>query len=359
MANEFAARLDEVRAAAKKRRLDLFVLGNEFNVLSLTGVKSDNGVLVCGASLHYYTDFRYTVMAARVAPWLDTRDMWKASDGVAGLRAAAKLAGVKSPKRIGYEGSMSSRRFLELRKAFPRARLVDFEREVQLPRAVKTPSEVARIEAAVALNDEIWSAAKKAIRPGMTEVEMQRIIRGLMVARGDGEAFETIVCAGANAAECHHEPDGTVWRRGEPLLVDMGVKLDGVCSDMTRCIGPKGRYALRSEYERVYDIVLKANLAGIAAAKPGMTGRELDAVARGVIKKAGYGKYFGHSLGHGVGYEIHEAPSASPLSDVVLKPGMLVTIEPGIYLAGKLGVRIEDLVLITETGCRVLSSSAK
>ena len=359
MANEFAARLDEVRAAAKKRRLDLFVLGNEFNVLSLTGVKSDNGVLVCGASLHYYTDFRYTVMAARVAPWLDTRDMWKASDGVAGLRAAAKLAGVKSPKRIGYEGSMSSRRFLELRKAFPRARLVDFEREVQLPRAVKTPSEVARIEAAVALNDEIWSAAKKAIRPGMTEVEMQRIIRGLMVARGDGEAFETIVCAGANAAECHHEPDGTVWRSGEPLLVDMGVKLDGVCSDMTRCIGPKGRYALRSEYERVYDIVLKANLAGIAAAKPGMTGRELDAVARGVIKKAGYGKYFGHSLGHGVGYEIHEAPSASPLSDVVLKPGMLVTIEPGIYLAGKLGVRIEDLVLITETGCRVLSSSAK
>jgi len=359
MANEFAARLDEVRAAAKKRRLDLFVLGNEFNVLSLTGVKSDNGVLVCGASLHYYTDFRYTVMAARVAPWLDTRDMWKASDGVAGLRAAAKLAGVKSPKRIGYEGSMSSRRFLELRKAFPRARLVDFEREVQLPRAVKTPSEVARIEAAVALNDEIWSAAKKAIRPGMTEVEMQRIIRGLMVARGDGEAFETIVCAGANAAECHHEPDGTVWRRGEPLLVDMGVKLDGVCSDMTRCIGPKGSYALRSEYERVYDIVLKANLAGIAAAKPGMTGRELDAVARGVIKKAGYGKYFGHSLGHGVGYEIHEAPSASPLSDVVLKPGMLVTIEPGIYLAGKLGVRIEDLVLITETGCRVLSSSAK
>ena len=359
MANEFAARLDEVRAAAKKRRLDLFVLGNEFNVLSLTGVKSDNGVLVCGASLHYYTDFRYTVMAARVAPWLDTRDMWKASDGVAGLRAAAKLAGVKSPKRIGYEGSMSSRRFLELRKAFPRARLVDFEREVQLPRAVKTPSEVARIEAAVALNDEIWSAAKKAIRPGMTEVEMQRIIRGLMVARGDGEAFETIVCAGANAAECHHEPDGTVWRSGEPLLVDMGVKLDGVCSDMTRCVGPKGRYALRSEYERVYDIVLKANLAGIAAAKPGMTGRELDAVARGVIKKAGYGKYFGHSLGHGVGYEIHEAPSASPLSDVVLKPGMLVTIEPGIYLAGKLGVRIEDLVLITETGCRVLSSSAK
>ena len=359
MANEFAERLNEVRAVAKRRRLDLLVLNNEFNVLSLTGVRSDNGVLVSGESLHYYTDFRYTVMARRVAPWLDTRDIWKPSDGVAGLRAAAALAGVKSPRRIGYEGGMPARKFLELRRAFPKATFVDFEREVQLPRAVKTPSEVAKIEAAVALNDEIWSAAKKEFRPGMTEVEMQRIIRGLMARRGDGEAFETIVCAGANAAECHHVPDGTVWRAGEPLLVDMGVKLDGVCSDMTRCLKPKGRYALRAEYEKVYATVLKANMAAIAAAKPGMKGCELDAVARKVIKKAGYGKAFGHSLGHGVGFEIHEAPAAAPKSDIVLKPGMLVTIEPGIYLPGKLGVRIEDLVLITETGCRVLTTSAK
>lgn len=358
-ANPFAARLDGVRAVARRRRLDLLVLGNEFNVLSLTGVKSDNGVLVCGASFHYYTDFRYTVMARRVAPWLDTRDIWKPADGVAGLRAAAALAGVKSPRRVGYEGSMSARKFLELQRAFPKAKFVDFEREVQRERAVKTADEAARVAAAEALNDEIWSAAKKAFRPGMTELEMQRIIRGLMAQRGDGEAFETIVCVGANAAECHHVPDGTVWRAGEPLLVDMGVKLNDVCSDMTRCIPPKGKYALRAEYEKVYAIVLKANMAAIAAAKPGMTGCELDAVARKVISKAGYGKAFGHSLGHGVGFEIHEAPAAAPRSDIVLKPGMTVTIEPGIYLPGKFGVRIEDLVLITETGCKVLSSSAK
>jgi len=357
--NAFAERLDEVRAVAKRRRLDLLILRNEFNVLSLTGVRSDNGILVCGSSLQFYTDFRYTVMARRVAPWLDTRDMWKAGEGDAGLRAAAALAGSKSPRRIGYEGSISARQYLQLRKAFPRAKFVDFEREVHLARAVKTPSEIAKIEAAVALNDEIWSAARKAIRPGMTECAMQRIIRGMMAERGEGEAFETIVCAGANAAECHHVPDGTVWRAGEPLLVDMGVRLDGVCSDMTRCIGPKGRYLLRAEYEKVYATVLEANMAAIAAAKPGMTGRELDAVARKIIRKAGYGKAFGHSLGHGVGFEIHEAPAAAQTSDIVLKPGMTVTIEPGIYLPGKLGVRIEDLVLITEKGCRVLSTSAK
>ena len=359
MANEFAERLNEVRAVARRRRLDVLLLRNEFNVLSLTGVRSDNCVLAVGESVHFYTDFRYTVMARRVAPWLDTRDIWKAGRALDGLRAAAALAGARSPRRIGFEGGLSARRYLELKKAFPKAVLVDFEKEVLLARAVKTASEVARIEAAVALNDEIWSAAKREFRPGMTEAEMQRIIRAMMARRGDGESFDTIVCAGANAAECHHVPDGTVWRRGEPLLVDMGVKLGGVCSDMTRCIGPKGRYALRAEYEKIYGIVLQANMAAIAAAKPGMTGHELDAVARRVIKKAGYGKAFGHSLGHGVGFEIHETPAAAQKSDVVLKPGMLVTIEPGIYLPGRLGVRIEDLVLITETGCRVLTSSAK
>ena len=150
-------------------------------------------------------------------------------------------------------------------------------------------------------------------------------------------------------------PDDTVWRKGEPLLVDMGVKLDGVCSDMTRNI----KAARDAEYAKVYDIVLKANEAAIAAAKPGMTAGALDAVARTLIRKAGYGKAFGHSLGHGVGYEIHEEPCARQKSKTVLEPGMCVTIEPGIYLEGRLGVRIEDLVLITTTGCEVLSHSPK
>ena len=134
----------------------------------------------------------------------------------------------------------------------------------------------------------------------------------------------------------------------------MGVKLDGVCSDMTRCVRGRGE-----EYRDIYSIVLEANRAAIAAARPGMTSGALDKVARDIIRKAGYGKAFGHSLGHGVGYEIHEEPTARAKSKTVLEPGMFVTIEPGIYLEGKLGVRIEDLVLITPDGCEVITRSPK
>ena len=212
------------------------------------------------------------------------------------------------------------------------------------------------MRAAVRLNDEILRDASRKFKSGMTEREMAGIIRSMMFDRGEGEAFPTIVCVGANAAECHHVPDDTVWNGRDPVLVDMGVKLDGYCSDMTRNLLPKRQSSL---YRKVYDLVLKANLAAIAAVKPGITGKALDKVARDVIKKGGFGKCFGHSLGHGVGFEVHEAPNASKKSDWVLKPGMFVTIEPGIYLEGNLGVRIEDLVLVTATGCEVLTSSDK
>ena len=178
-----------------------------------------------------------------------------------------------------------------------------------------------------------------------------------MIDRGEGEAFETIVCVGANAAECHHIPDGTVWDGREPVLVDMGVKLDGFCSDMTRCFGGVRRGG--GLYAKIYSLVKRANLAAIAAVRPGMTCRALDKVARDVIAQAGYGRYFGHSLGHGVGLEIHERPFISGRSRERLEPGMVFTIEPGVYLEGRLGVRIEDVVLVTADGCEVLTSSAK
>jgi Xaa-Pro aminopeptidase len=186
---------------------------------------------------------------------------------------------------------------------------------------------------------------------------MARVIQKMMIERGEGEAFPTIVCVGKNAAECHHEPDDTVWNGREPVLVDMGVKFGGVCSDMTRNLVARPSKL----YKKVYSLVLEANRAAIAAARPGMAGETLDRVARDVIRKGGFGKCFGHSLGHGVGYEVHEAPAVAKgkKGKMVLKPGMLVTIEPGIYLEGNLGVRIEDLILITETGCEVLSHAAK
>ena len=353
-ANPFAGRVEELLTAAKKKKLDCILLYTQTNRRVLTDVDCDNGCLlidVNSAKMVFYTDFRYTVMARRVAPWLETKDLWQAKDEAKTLKKLAKGA-----KRIGYEGSISARKFLALQKALPKIELVDFESDVLAVRAVKTPAEIVKLAASEKLNDEIWRLAQKEIKPGMTEKEIQRVIRGFMNALGDGEAFETIVCAGANAAECHHVPDDTVWGKGQPLLVDMGVKLDGVCSDMTRNIIPKKPDA---EYRRIYDLVLEANMRAIAAVKPGITAGELDAVARDYLKEHGFDKEFGHSLGHGVGFEIHEQPFAAKGQKTVLRPGMSVTIEPGIYIEGKLGVRIEDLVVVTSTGCEVLSRSKK
>ena len=342
-------RLSNLARVARRRRLDLVLVRNQANILALTGVNCDNAVLAVAptggdgaAKTVFYTDFRYVPMVHRVAPRLACRDIKR-----------LKIEG----SRIGYESSIPHSKYLEFAKKARRAKFVDLAKDISIMRAVKTPDEIARIREAEALACRIWEDASAGFRAGMTERDMARVIQKMMIERGEGEAFPTIVCVGKNAAECHHEPDDTVWNGREPVLVDMGVRLGGVCSDLTRnvVVNPS------KLYKKVYALVLEANLAAIAAARPGMTGKALDKVARDVIRKGGFGKCFGHSLGHGVGYEVHEAPMAakSKSANTVLKPGMLVTIEPGIYLEGNLGVRIEDLILITETGCEVLSHTAK
>ena len=339
-------RLDELQEIAARRRLDAVLVCGEPNVRALTGVSCDNAVLRAsrtsrGFRATLFTDFRYRPMVRRVAPGLDCRDL-----------KSLRVGG----RRVGYESSIAHARFLRLQRLAPRgAEFVDVADDLLALRAVKTPEEVAKVRAAERLACEIWREASARFAAGMTERDMARIVQSLMVEKGDGEAFATIVCVGKNAAECHHEPDDTVWDGREGVLVDMGVRLGGVCSDLTRNIRPKRASAL---YRKAYALVREANRAAIAAARPGVTGRELDRVARDLIEKGGFGKCFGHALGHGVGYEIHEAPTVSAKSRTVLKPGMCVTIEPGIYLEDNLGVRIEDLVLITETGCEVLSRDA-
>ena len=352
--NPFADRLAAFSAKLKRRGIAVAFVDDEANQKGLVGFGCDNGRLCVTADATeqavFYTDFRYIPAAKREAPWLTVRDI---------VLFGPKM--VRRPRsgrfRIGYEGAIPASRYLALQKTFRAATWVDVNEDLLLLRAVKTPIEIVKIAAAAALNDRIWRETLREMKPGMTEKDIQRIVRARMNALGDGEAFETIVCAGRNAAECHHVPDETVWRKGEPLLVDMGVKLDGYCSDMTRCIG--GNTSASGRYREIYALVQKANRAAIAAVRPGMTGRELDAVARRIIRKAGFGKCFGHALGHGVGLEIHELPVASKRSKTVLKPGMTITIEPGVYIEDELGVRIEDLVLVTKDGCEVLSSSPK
>ena len=331
-------RIDELSKIRKSRRLDQVLVTGQADILALTGVDTDNGILTEDV---LYTDFRYIPAARRIAPGLKVLDIKR-------FRLASG--------RVGCDFKMPHNRLLAFQKRSPKAKFVDISKSLSEIRAVKTPDEVERIRAAERLVCEIWEDASARFRPGMTERRMAAIIQKLMIDRGEGEALESIVCVGKNAAECHHIPDDTVWNGHEPILVDIGVKFGGVCSDLTRNLLPKRPSSL---YRKVYDLVLKANLAAIAAAKPGITGKALDRVARRVIAEGGFGKCFGHSLGHGVGLEVHEEPSLSKKSDTVLKPGMLVTIEPGIYLEDNLGVRIEDLILITETGCEVLSPAKK
>ena len=356
-------RTEELAKVARRRKLDRILVADPANIRALTGINCDNAVFevlrsrgfeVSKFGLTFYTDFRYVPMVHRVAPKLKVRD-------IKGLGNGERGTGNRAARRIGYESSISHAKFLEWQKKFPRATFVDVSKDLAAIRAVKTPEEIAAIRAAEKLDCEIWETARGKFKAGMTERQMARIIQKLMIEKGEGEAFATIVCVGKNAAECHHEPDDTVWNGREPVLVDMGVKLGGVCSDLTRNLVSRSSRGARVSrtYRQVYQLVLKANRAAIAAAKPGMTGKRLDRVARDVIRKGGFGKCFGHSLGHGVGYEVHEAPYASKKGKMVLKPGMIVTIEPGIYLEDNLGVRIEDLVLITETGCEVLSNCEK
>jgi len=338
--NPFSERLAAFAKVVAKRKLDAALVFGQSNVRALVNVDSDNACLLVrpDGTVVLYTDFRYVPMVHRVAPWLKVVNMNRLGK--------AKLSG-----KVGLEFSISHARFEKLSKTFRRVKFVDVVKDLQTLRAVKTAAEIAKLRASERLDCEIWREASARFRAGMTELDMARIIQKMMIARGEGEAFDTIVCVGANAAECHHVPDATVWNGRDPVLVDMGVKLDGYCSDLTRNL-----YSPPSPlYRKVYELVKKANRAAIAAAKPGMTCAALDRVARKVIVEGGFGKCFGHSLGHGVGIDIHEAPTVSKKDKTVLKPGMVVTVEPGIYLEGNLGVRIEDLILITETGCEVLS----
>ena len=345
---EFQRRLRELLKLRRKLRLDAILLSGELNVYYFTGILSDNAsLLVTAEGPVFRTDRRYLVMAKRVAPWLSAKPLPARRDEQAFL---AKLA--RRWTRVGYEASISAGRYLELHEALASAELVDVEESIAQLRAVKSPREIGAIRQAVMLNDAVFQTWAHNLAAPATEWEISRQLRGLMDYVAQGEAFDTIVCVGKTAAECHHAPGEATFAPGRTALVDMGVKSDFYCSDMTRsfCWGRPTK-----EYADLRRLVSKANRAAIAKIRPGVRCSEIDAVARRLIEKAGYGDAFWHSLGHAFGLYIHESPVFSPSCDIELKPGMVMTVEPGIYIAGRLGIRVEDDVLVTATGCEVLS----
>ena len=219
------------------------------------------------------------------------------------------------------------------------------------------PTKLKHIERAQRITEQVFDELLKEVRAGRTERELARLIRTLAKRHGaDGLSFDPIVASGRSATDPHARPGNRKLRRGQLLMIDLGVRCGGYCSDMTRmvAIGPPS-----AEARKAYGIVLRAQQAAIKAARPGMVARDLDAVARGVIDRAGYGKYFVHALGHGVGRKIHQDPRLTPKRRHRLKSGDVVTIEPGIYLPGRFGIRIEDMLLITARGGRNLTRAPK
>ena len=350
---EFEARVKRLRAWQVREWLDAVVIVTDVNRYYFTGLQTSSGLLLSQRDCTpvFYTDFRYLVMAKRRLGFMPAKTLWRPADEQAQLSALGKTW-----RRVGYEGALSAARFNKLKEALPQVEWIDVGNSLAEMRAVKSKGELRLMRQAVAANDRLLASVLEQTVPGMSEWEIRNRVRREADALGQGEAFDTIVCVGRNAAECHHHPDATVLNKGQALLVDLGVKCNHYCSDLTRtvCLGTPPPL-LRD----IHRIVLEANRKAVCAIRPGRRCNDIDDVARQHIVKAGYGDCFGHGLGHALGLEIHESPAFSVACTSELKPGMVLTVEPGIYLSGRLGVRIEDVILVTRTGCEVLSQSPR
>lgn len=224
-------------------------------------------------------------------------------------------------------------------------------------RIIKTPEEIEKIVKAQRIAERAFSRLLRDIKPGQTEKHVAALLEYYMAEYGsDGKSFDTIAASGVNSASPHAVPTDKKLENGDFLTLDFGATYDGYHSDMTRTIAI-GK--VTDDMKKMYDAVLFANLDAMKAIRADISGKVADSVARSTLDAWGFGKYFGHGLGHGVGLEIHEAPSASPSSQYTLKEGMILTVEPGAYISGKYGVRTEDMVVVTNDGCRNLTNTTK
>ena len=361
-------RRDRLRAAAVEAGLDAVLVTNLLNVRYLTGFTGSNGALLLRADGDdvFGTDGRYTTQAGTQVPDLELL-VDRATVSALATRAAHLGTG-----RLGYEshdvtvdGLHALERVLDQSAtAGTVPELVSIRRAVEALRAVKDPSEVEALRRACTVADQALAelAAEGALRPGRTELQVGRELDARMLALGaEAPSFETIVATGANSAIPHHRPDATELRDGDFLKLDFGATVDGYHSDMTRTLvlGGAGSGHVAAWQREVYELVAAAQAAGRAALAVGADVTAVDAASRDVIAAAGHGEHFTHGLGHGVGLEIHEAPAISALGAGTLASGMAVTVEPGVYLPGHGGVRIEDTLVVTDDEPELLTLTSK
>ena len=333
--------------------LDALVVTNLVNVRYLTGYSGSNGVAVVAADgvRLFFTDFRYMTQAAAEVSGFEV---------VRGERDLLGDVAAAVSGRVGFEdGSLSVRRLERLRSLVDeRASLEPAGDLVEELRKVKEPGEVEAIRAAAALADAALTAVLERGLVGRTEHDVAVDLEHEMRVRGaSGSAFSPIVASGAHGARPHADPRAEVIPADVLVTIDWGAVVDGYSSDCTRTYATGE--GLPSEARDVYELVRSVQESSVSAVRAGASAKEVDGLGRAVIDEAGHGEHYGHGLGHGVGLDVHETPTLSPRSNDVLAAGNVVTVEPGVYVPGSFGVRIEDLVVVTADGCDVLSGLPK
>lgn len=265
----------------------------------------------------------------------------------------AVLAPDMLPGRLGIDKTWHSHFTIRLMQARPDVIPTLGSAPLDEARLTKDDEELELMRVSSKMNVEVCSRIAAALKEGVTEKEIQSLYNEIALELGaSGPSFTPLICFGPNGAEPHHDSDKTPLRPGDTVIMDVGLIWKHYCSDMTRTVHFG---EVSDEQKRVHEIVTAANRAGIAMCRPGVKMKDIDRASRKVIEDAGYGKYFTHRTGHGIGLDEHEFPDVSSVSEVVARPGMIFSVEPGIYLPGKFGVRVEDLVAITEDGCEVLT----
>lgn len=343
--------------------VDRLLVSTPVNVRYLSGYTGTNGLLLVSAHEHaahrFFTDFRYAGQSAQQVPAELEREIASGELVEAAVRTLGD-GGVECQRALGFDdASLTVKQHARLRDLLaPGWELVPCAGIVERSREVKDEQEVARIRAASELADQALAGVLEDGLVGRSEREVAIELELRMRRLGaQAPSFPSIVASGEHGALPHAEPREVEIRRGVLVTIDWGAYLDGYCSDCTRTYATG---ALDDEASAVYELVLGAQEAALGAVRAGISGREVDGVARSIIEQAGHAEHFGHGVGHGVGMEIHEAPRLSRTAgDEPLKAGNIVTVEPGVYVPERLGVRIEDLALVSEHGCERLTSLPK
>jgi Xaa-Pro aminopeptidase len=348
--------LKKLRRHLEERELDAILISQAENRRYLSGFTGSSGfLLISSAKAILATDFRYVEQAALQAPQFE---IFHTRGGL--TEWLPELASSLGIKKLGFEAAdMSFAVHQQLAEAVARVslRLIPSEGLVEGLRAVKEEEEKMLLSQAAELADAAWEHILSLIHPGMTERQAAWEIEKFLREQGSEVLpFEVMVASGPNSALPHARPMERPLNPGEPVIIDLGARVGGYCSDLTRtiCLGDS-----QDQFARIYDLVLGAQLTALATLKEGMSGEEADRLARTVIEQGNHGKAFGHGLGHGIGLAAHEEPRLGPGSATIIQPGMVFTVEPGIYIPGWGGVRIEDMVVMEREGARVLTKAKK